>query len=51
MKNVEKFPQSEADKALCILEQAWAYYMPQPKPTEQIADKDAPQNFAYYEAA
>lgn len=51
MKNVEKFPQAQADEALKILEQAWAYYMPQPKPIEQIADKDVPQNFAYYEAA
>lgn len=51
MKNVEKFATPAAREALEILNQAWAYFTPQPKPALDGSDKDAPQNFAYYDAA
>ncbi|WP_202898661.1 hypothetical protein [Actibacterium atlanticum] len=51
MNNVEKIPSASAQNALKLLEQAWAYYTPLSKPALTVADKDTPQNFAYYEAA
>ena len=51
MENVVKIENSKAQEALEILEQAWAYFMPEAKPAQDLAPKDEPQNFSYYEAA
>jgi hypothetical protein len=39
------------DEALKLLDQAWAYYTPMPKPVPQAAQADQPELFQYANAA
>jgi hypothetical protein len=39
------------EEALKLLEQAWAYYTPMPKPVPQSAQADQPELFQYANAA
>ena len=39
------------EEALKLLEQAWAYYTPMPKPVPQAAQADQPELFQYANAA
>ncbi|MEV8465811.1 hypothetical protein AB0T83_03310 [Fluviibacterium sp. DFM31] len=52
MNKVSVFPKTPADKALAILEESWAYYMPTPVLTdEEVLRRDARTFEGYYEAA
>ena len=39
------------DEALKLLEQAWAYYMPEPKPVPRADEREQPELFQYANAA
>ena len=50
MENTVKLPEPKAKEALKLLEQAWAYYTPQPKPVPQ-SEQQHPELFQYANAA
>ena len=48
MTNIAKLPDQAAKEALKHLDQAWAYYTPEPAP---VTYKDQPDLFQYHTAA
>lgn len=44
-------PKITPEVALKLLEQAWAYYTPMPKPVPQEAQSEQPELFQYANAA